>query len=88
MTDETAQAILALPDDGKFVHRKMIWQGDWTDADIATYAELKRMATFWLMRKEIIEELKADTEAYGHYYLAPPDRQAFAAKIEALEAEC
>jgi hypothetical protein len=57
--DKTAEAILALPDKGQFVHREMIWQADWTDTDIATYAELKAMAKFWLMRKDIISDIES-----------------------------
>lgn len=87
MTDETAQAILALPDDGKFVHRGIIWQGDWTNTDIATYAELKRMAKFWLMRSRIIQELewyRDDTPITK----SEIELRDFVRQLKALEAEC
>lgn len=46
--DTAAEKILSLPDKGTFFHRQMIWQADWIDTDIATYAELKAMANLWV----------------------------------------
>ena len=78
--DNTAHLILGLPDKGKFVHRKMIWQADWIDTDIATYAELKAMANLWLMREEIVKSLTNDPDYRQEVY-------ALRRKIEALEKE-
>lgn len=53
--DNTVKKILELPDKETFVHREMIWQADWIDAEIGTYADLKAMARLWLMRKQLLK---------------------------------
>jgi len=78
MTDETAQAILALTD------------GDWlavnpsdapySDEGNINIAELKRMAKFWLLKDEIEHAVRLVAT------VSVPHRDLFA-KIEAPEAE-